>query len=105
MTPRTSTNASDRDYVFAIAEALREEYLEIINAGLILQVDDAVLANMYDELVQESPARIARGVRFASRRSTTRCGAFPRRRFAITSASEAGTCRTWPTRQCPTSSI
>ena len=49
--------ATDRDYVFAIAEALREEYLEIVNAGLLLQVDDAVLANMYDELVQESPAR------------------------------------------------
>src|SRR5688572_18620869 len=47
----------DREYVFAIAEALREEYLEIVNAGLILQVDDAVLANMYDELVQHSPAR------------------------------------------------
>ena len=48
---------SDRDYVFAIAEALREEYLEIIKAGFILQVDDAVLANMYDELVQQGPAR------------------------------------------------
>jgi 5-methyltetrahydropteroyltriglutamate--homocysteine methyltransferase len=47
----------ERDYVFAIAEALREEYLEIVNAGLVLQVDDAVLANMYDELVQQSPAR------------------------------------------------
>ena len=47
----------ERDYVFAIAEALREEYLEIVNAGLVLQVDDAVLANMYDELVQHSPAR------------------------------------------------
>jgi len=45
----------ERDYVFAIAEALREEYLEIYNAGLVLQVDDAVLANMYDELVQKSP--------------------------------------------------
>ena len=45
------------DYVFAIAEALREEYLEIINSGLILQVDDAVLANMYDYLVQQSPER------------------------------------------------
>jgi len=43
--------------VFAIAEALREEYLEIVNSGLVLQVDDAVLANMYDEFVQESPAR------------------------------------------------
>ena len=49
--------ATDRDYVFAIAEALRQEYLEIVNAGLVLQVDDAVLANMYDELVQEGPAR------------------------------------------------
>jgi 5-methyltetrahydropteroyltriglutamate--homocysteine methyltransferase len=48
---------SERDYVFAIAEALREEYLEIIDAGLILQVDDAVLANMYDELVQHGHAR------------------------------------------------
>jgi 5-methyltetrahydropteroyltriglutamate--homocysteine methyltransferase len=49
--------SDDRAYVFAIAEALREEYLEIVNAGLVLQVDDAVLANMYDELVRESPAR------------------------------------------------
>jgi 5-methyltetrahydropteroyltriglutamate--homocysteine methyltransferase len=43
---------SERDYLFALAEALREEYLEIYNAGLVLQVDDAVLANMYDELTQ-----------------------------------------------------
>jgi 5-methyltetrahydropteroyltriglutamate--homocysteine methyltransferase len=49
--------ADERDYVFAIADALREEYLEIVNAGLVLQVDDAVLANMYDELVQHGPAR------------------------------------------------
>lgn len=49
--------ADERDYVFAIAEALREEYLEIVNAGLVLQVDDAVLANMYDELVQQGPER------------------------------------------------
>ena len=47
--------ASEHDYVFAIAEALREEYLAVIEAGLVLQVDDAVLANMYDELVQKSP--------------------------------------------------
>jgi len=47
----------ERDYVFAIAEALREEYLEICNAGLVLQVDDAVLANMYDYLMQQSPQR------------------------------------------------
>lgn len=49
--------ANEREYVFAIADALREEYLEIHHAGLILQVDDAVLANMYDELEQQSPDR------------------------------------------------
>jgi 5-methyltetrahydropteroyltriglutamate--homocysteine methyltransferase len=49
--------ADDVAYVFAIADALREEYLEITNAGLVLQVDDAVLANMYDELVQQAPDR------------------------------------------------
>jgi 5-methyltetrahydropteroyltriglutamate--homocysteine methyltransferase len=49
--------ANERDYVFAIADALREEYLEIHRAGLVLQVDDAVLANMYDHLVAQSPQR------------------------------------------------
>jgi 5-methyltetrahydropteroyltriglutamate--homocysteine methyltransferase len=46
---------SDREYVYAIADALRQEYRAIVAAGLIVQVDDAVLANMYDHLVQTSP--------------------------------------------------
>ena len=46
---------SEKAYVYAIADALREEYLAIHKAGLLLQVDDAVLANMYDDLVQTSP--------------------------------------------------
>ncbi len=49
--------ASERDYVFAIATAMREEYQAIAAGGLVLQVDDAVLANMYDHLVQQSPAK------------------------------------------------
>jgi len=48
---------SDRDYVFAIADALRAEYRAVHDAGLVLQVDDAVIANMYDSLVQQSPER------------------------------------------------
>jgi 5-methyltetrahydropteroyltriglutamate--homocysteine methyltransferase len=44
--------ASDEEYVFAIAGALRREYRAIHEAGFLLQVDDAVLANMYDHLVQ-----------------------------------------------------
>jgi 5-methyltetrahydropteroyltriglutamate--homocysteine methyltransferase len=46
---------SERDYIFALADALRQEYLQIVEAGFIVQVDDAVLANMYDHLVQKSP--------------------------------------------------
>jgi 5-methyltetrahydropteroyltriglutamate--homocysteine methyltransferase len=41
---------TEEEYVYAIAEALRQEYLAIHRAGFILQVDDAVLANMYDHL-------------------------------------------------------
>lgn len=46
---------SEEEYIYAIADALREEYQAIYRSGLILQVDDAVLANMYDHLVQSSP--------------------------------------------------
>jgi 5-methyltetrahydropteroyltriglutamate--homocysteine methyltransferase len=49
--------ATEREYVFAIAEALREEYRAIHAAGLIVQVDDPVIANMYDALTSKSPAR------------------------------------------------
>ncbi|MEI9963979.1 MAG: hypothetical protein WDM92_04030 [Caulobacteraceae bacterium] len=48
---------TEREYVFAIADALREEYKAILDAGLLVQVDDAVLANMYDALVSKSPER------------------------------------------------
>jgi 5-methyltetrahydropteroyltriglutamate--homocysteine methyltransferase len=48
---------TEKEYVYAIAEALREEYLAIYRSGLLLQVDDAVLANMYDHLVQSSPEK------------------------------------------------
>jgi 5-methyltetrahydropteroyltriglutamate--homocysteine methyltransferase len=44
---------TEEEYVYAIAEALRQEYLAIHEAGFILQVDDAVLANMYDHLIQQ----------------------------------------------------
>jgi 5-methyltetrahydropteroyltriglutamate--homocysteine methyltransferase len=48
---------NEHDYVFAIAEALRSEYQVIHAAGFLVQVDDAVLANMYDHLVRQRPAR------------------------------------------------
>jgi 5-methyltetrahydropteroyltriglutamate--homocysteine methyltransferase len=42
---------TEEEYVYALAEALRNEYLAIYESGLLLQVDDAVLANAYDDLV------------------------------------------------------
>jgi 5-methyltetrahydropteroyltriglutamate--homocysteine methyltransferase len=44
---------SEEEYVYALAEALRQEYLAITKAGLVVQVDDAVLANAYDHFMQE----------------------------------------------------
>lgn len=48
---------NEHDYVFAIADALADEYNAIHQAGLLVQVDDAVLANMYDTLNSQSPER------------------------------------------------
>jgi 5-methyltetrahydropteroyltriglutamate--homocysteine methyltransferase len=37
----------DEDYLYAIAEAMREEYTAIVDAGLVLQVDDPRLVTYY----------------------------------------------------------
>jgi 5-methyltetrahydropteroyltriglutamate--homocysteine methyltransferase len=46
--------ASEHEYLFAIADALHEEYRAIHAAGLVVQVDDPVIANMYDALTSQS---------------------------------------------------
>ena len=45
--------ASDEELVFAIADAQRQEYRAIIEAGFYLQVDDAVLAHEYDTIMSK----------------------------------------------------
>jgi 5-methyltetrahydropteroyltriglutamate--homocysteine methyltransferase len=42
---------SEEAFVFALAEALREEYKLITDAGLIVQIDDAWLPAMYERMV------------------------------------------------------
>lgn len=42
---------TEEAFVFAIAEALREEYRLITDAGLIVQIDDAWLPAMYERMV------------------------------------------------------
>lgn len=52
--------ASDEEYVYAIAEALRVEYRAIVDAGFLLQVDDAVLATMWVVMESEGLAAYRR---------------------------------------------
>ncbi len=42
---------SEEEFMFAIADAQHEEYKIITDAGLLLQVDDAILANLHDNVV------------------------------------------------------
>jgi 5-methyltetrahydropteroyltriglutamate--homocysteine methyltransferase len=42
---------SEEEALFAIAEAMREEYKAVVDAGLIAQIDDAFLASVYDVMV------------------------------------------------------
>ena len=82
--------------LMGVAEALREEYRAIVDAGLNVQIDDAFIPFMYDVLVPPGyDGRLpARGPSPDSTRSTTRSRAFRRTGCATTSAGAAGTGRT-----------
>lgn len=47
---RNEYYSSEEDFVFGLAEAMRLEYEAIVNAGLILQVDDAWLPALWDRI-------------------------------------------------------
>ena len=42
---------TDKAFLFQLAEALREEYKAIVDAGFVLQIDDAFIATTYDVMV------------------------------------------------------
>ncbi|MGH2852520.1 MAG: cobalamin-independent methionine synthase II family protein [Solirubrobacteraceae bacterium] len=44
---------SEDEALYACAEAMREEYRAIVDAGLILQIDDPVIADNWDQIVPE----------------------------------------------------
>lgn len=50
---RNEHYASDEEHIFAWADALREEYAAIVEAGLILQLDDPSLAENFDQITPE----------------------------------------------------
>jgi 5-methyltetrahydropteroyltriglutamate--homocysteine methyltransferase len=45
--------ASDEEFLWACAEAMREEYRAIVDAGLILQLDDPCIAENWDQINPE----------------------------------------------------
>jgi 5-methyltetrahydropteroyltriglutamate--homocysteine methyltransferase len=47
---------TDEEFLFACAEAMREEYQAIIDAGLILQIDDPAIAENWDMVNPEPTA-------------------------------------------------
>jgi 5-methyltetrahydropteroyltriglutamate--homocysteine methyltransferase len=42
---------SEEEFIFAVADALHEEYKGIVDAGFLVQVDDAVLLHEYDSIL------------------------------------------------------
>ena len=47
--------ATEEEYVFAIAEALKTEYKAIVDAGFILQIDDPGLGETWDMMIPAPP--------------------------------------------------
>jgi len=47
--------ATDEEYVFATAEALKTEYRAIVDAGFILQIDDPGLGETWDMMIPAPP--------------------------------------------------
>lgn len=76
---------TEEAYVFAIADAMREEYKAIVDAGFLLQIDDPFLVTYYIMRPELSIAECRKWGRCASRRSTppspvsrrTRCASTP----------------------------
>jgi 5-methyltetrahydropteroyltriglutamate--homocysteine methyltransferase len=58
--------SSEDEFLYAVADALREEYQLILDAGLLLQVDDAFIPWMYDIMVP--PATLEEYRRWAASR-------------------------------------
>jgi 5-methyltetrahydropteroyltriglutamate--homocysteine methyltransferase len=50
---RNEYYATEEELVFAVADALHDEYAAIVDAGFLLQVDDAVLMHEYDSILSE----------------------------------------------------
>ena len=95
---------TQEEFLTAIAEAMREEYRAIVDAGFILQVDDPRVVTQYG--VPDPAPTVEEYRKFATMRvdaSTTRSKDYPRTVFATTCAGVAGMGPTPPMFPCETS--
>ena len=85
---RNAYYKTDEEYVFAVAEAMREEYEAIVDAGFLLQIDDPRLVTYWvkkPDLDRGANPQVGGGC--ASRRSITRCAISRRTRSGTTPAT------------------
>ena len=105
---RNAYYKTSEEYLVAIAEAMREEYKAIVDAGFLLQIDDPRLVSYY---LVKPDASIAECRKWANARaskcSTMRCAASRRRKSATTPATASTwgrACTTWRSSTSSTSS-
>ncbi|HXP21671.1 MAG TPA: DUF397 domain-containing protein [Streptosporangiaceae bacterium] len=97
---------NDTELLYACAEAMREEYRAIIDAGLILQLDDPAIAENWDQ-INPAPS-VADYKRFTMARVEALNHAIrglPAERIRFHLCWAAGTARILPTYRWPTSSM
>jgi 5-methyltetrahydropteroyltriglutamate--homocysteine methyltransferase len=46
---------TEEEYIWALSEAMREEYKAVVDAGFVLQIDDPALPDTYDMIVPNPP--------------------------------------------------
>ena len=68
---------SDEEFLYACAEAMREEYKAILDAGLVLQLDDPATATGWDMIDPEPTCRGLQEIYDGPRRGVEPCAARP----------------------------
>ena len=96
--------ASEEEFMFALADALREEYRAIVDAGLLVQVDDAVMMHEADTMMSRGNSweDYRRWAELRVRALNHALEGCPRTASAITCAGAAGTARMRSTRSSRT---
>ena len=64
---------TDEEFLFACADAMREEYKAITDAGLVLQLDDPAIAENWDMINPEPTVRRLQEVHHGADRSAQPC--------------------------------